>query len=247
MVIADPLGDERSSATGLWSRVVKAGGERWSAADVELWKFPDSRLTARVRMSKDQQDTLTGMLKPFEAYMIVRRDPQTGKFILEKKELMFDKAAGEFDPGVHINVVTTIGEQMRARLAHLQGDFTQAVQGYTDVRGRSKEVLNSRPPLPIESMHSRAIDDASYWTGLCKFEQGEYKPAIDRLVGYRKRKDPEKWDRESRYLLALSLAATGDHAAAIRELQSVEPDDLEYFGCRFLIRRWQAALKASAE
>jgi len=247
MVIADPLGDERSSTMGLWSRVLKAGGERWSAADVELWKFPETRLTARVRMSDEQKGTLTGMLKPFEAYMIVRRDEQTGRFVLDKKELTLDKSSGEYDPRPHINVRTTIGEQMRARLAHLQGDFTQAVQGYTDVRGRSKEVLDSRPSLPIQSMHSRAIDDASYWTGLCKFEQGEFKAAVDRLAGYRKRKDPEKWDRESRYLLALSLAATGDHAAAVRELQEVEPDDLEYFGYRFLIRQWQAAQKASAK
>src|SRR5262249_25606511 len=119
--------------------------------------------------------------------------------------------------------------------------FTQAVKGYTYVRGRCKEVLNFGPPPAIRSVHTRAIDDATFWTGLCQFEQGEFQAAADTLARYRKRSEPGNWVRESRYLLALRLAAAGDRAAAIRELESVEPDDSEYPGYRLLIRQWQNA------
>jgi hypothetical protein len=47
--------------------------------------------------------------------------------------------------------------------------------------------------------------------------------------------------RESRYLRALSLAAAGNRAAAIKELEAVESDDPEYAGYRLLIRQWRAA------
>jgi hypothetical protein len=241
MIISDPLADSAEAGAGLWSRVLDAGKERWNAADMFLWDYPERRLKARVRMSDDQQGALTGLLKPFDAYMNVRFDSQAGRFVLETKELRFDKSATEFDPGVHINVRTTVGEQMRARLAHLEGDFATAVKGYMDVRGRSNEVLKTGPILPIQSMHTQAIDDASYWAGLCKFEQGEFRAAIDNLNKYRKRPDPEKWDRESRYILALSLAASGNREAAIRELEGVEPDDPEYFGYRCLIGQWREA------
>jgi TolA-binding protein len=84
------------------------------------------------------------------------------------------------------------------------------------------------------------MDDATYWTALGQFEQGEYESAANTLEGYRKRPEPGNWMRESRYLLAQCRAALADYDAAIRELDAVEPDDPEYAAYRFLIRRWQA-------
>jgi Flp pilus assembly protein TadD len=133
---------------------------------------------------------------------------------------------------------------MRSRLAQLAGEFTDAVKSYNNVRGRSMELLHYEPPAAIRSIHTRAIDDAYFWTALCQFEQGRFQPAADTLGKYRKRAEraePGNWMRESRYLRALSLAATGDHAAAIRELEAVEPDDPEYAGYRLLIRQWREA------
>jgi hypothetical protein len=244
MIIADPFIEPGADAGGLWSRVVKAGGGRWSADDVRLWDYPEARLAAHLRMTKDQQETLEGLLKPFEAFLNVEIDPRNGLPILLEKERAADPAADQkLHPGVHVNEHTTVGEQMRARLDHLGGDFSEAVKRYTRVRGKSKEVLLAGPPLPIQSSHSRAIDDASYWTALCQFEQGEYKLAVNNLTKYREQRQNGHWGRESRYLLALSLAATDDRAGAIRLLQPVDSDDPEYTGYRLLIRQWQAAGK----
>ena len=132
---------------------------------------------------------------------------------------------------------------MRARLSQMEGDFAQAIQIYSNVRGKSKDVLKAHPSPPDRIMHARAIDDAMFWTGLCQFEQREFKSAVHTFQRYRKQPEPEKWQRESRYLLALSHAGTGELAAAIAELETVAPDDLEYLGYRWLIRQWQAAAK----
>jgi hypothetical protein len=245
MIIADPLVEPGDEAGGLWTRVVKAGDDHWSAGDVQLWHYPEARLAAHVQMNKEQQEILEGLLKPFDAFLNVVADPQGRPVFLEKERAADPAADQKLHPGVRVNEHTTVGEQMRARLNHLGGDYLEAVKRYTHVRGRSKEVLDHHPPLPIRSSHSRAIDDALYWTALCQFEQGEFKSAVNNLTRYRgKQSENGHWSRESRYLLALSLAATGDRAGAIRLLQPLESDDPEYTGYRLLIRQWQAAMKS---
>ncbi len=249
MVIADPLQDSGNSAPGLWNRLVKAGGEHWQPADVRVWDHADNRLAAHVDLTRLQQDTLIGLMRPFGAYKTI--DWRSGQPKLVDREEFEDPAArrekqlgrnaGEklLHPGVHMNVRVTAGEQMRARQMQMEGDYAQAVQIYTNVRSKSKDVLRVSPAPGDRIMHVRAIDDAVFWTGLCQFEQHEYKSAVNTFQRYRKQPDSEKWARETRYLLALSLAETGDTAAAIAELEPVPPDDLEYLGYRWLIRRWR--------
>jgi hypothetical protein len=198
-------------------------------------------MAAHADLTKFQQDTLIGLMRPFGAYKILGIDQRTGQPKLKDKEEFEDRAADkEFHPGVHINVRTTAGEQMRARQLQIEGDFAQAIQIYTNVRSKSKDVLKVGPSPPDQIMHAKAIDDAMFWTGLCQFEQGEFKSAANTFRRYRKQPEAEKWIRESRYLLARSLAAAGDAAAAIAELEPVKNDDLEYLGYRWLIRQWQA-------
>ena len=243
MVIADPLQDTGNDSAGLCSRVVKAGGEWWHAADVRVWEHPETRLAAHVELTKYQQDSMIGLMRPFGAYKTI--DWKTGRLV--EREFTKDRAGDkDLHPDVHINVQSTAGEQMRGRLSQLEGDFAQAIQIYTNVRVKSKDVLNAQPSPPDRIMHARAIDDAMFWTGLCQLEQREFKSAVHTLQRYRKRPEAEKWERESRYLLALSHAAAGELAAAIAELEPVAPDDLEYFGYRWLIRQWQAAANSPA-
>jgi hypothetical protein len=248
MVISDPLADGGANAEGVWTRVVKAGGERWQAPQVRLWDYPESRLAAHLQMTRFQQDKLEGLMRPFEAFMNVPKDQlgrpirdQAGRVVFLEKEAHEDPSAGKFDPGVRFNVRLTKGEQMRARLSQLAGDFAEAVKTYTHVRSRSNEVIKLEPPIAIRTIHTRAVDDATYWTALAQFEQGDFAAASRTLQQYRKRPAPGQWMRESRYLLALSLAAAGDYATAVKELESVESDDPEYLGYRYRIREWQGA------
>jgi hypothetical protein len=247
MVISDPLADGGTNAEGAWTRVLNAGSASWQAAQLRLWDYPEARLAAHLQMTEDQRNSLVGLMRPFEAFMNVPKDPNTGRPLVDgegrivflEKEAHEDPAAGKFDAGVRINVRLTKGEQMRARLAQLAGDFAGAVKTYTIVRSRSLEVLKLAPPIAVRTVHTRAMDDATFWTALSQFEQGDFEPAAATLRQYRKRAEARHWMRESRYLLALSLAATGDRAAAARELEAVDPDDSEYLGYRFLIRQWQ--------
>lgn len=239
MVISDPLENAVDGSLGLWARVGKAGGDHWKGTDLTLWEFPEARFAARDVLTREQLDTLEGLMLPFKAYMVWKVDPRTRQTMLVSKDFGIDKAAAETDPDVRINVWSTEGEQMRARLAQIEGDFAEAIRSYTEVRGRSKEVLDGPAPPRERSMHTRAIDDAFFWTGLCKFEQGNFKVAADTLQNYRKRAESGNWGRESRYLLALSRAASGDRSSAIEVLSAVEPDDPEYAGYQLLIRQWQ--------
>jgi hypothetical protein len=245
MVIADPLQDAASHSPGLWSRVVKAGGQHWNAGDVHVWDHPETRLATHVELTKDQQDSMIGLMRPFGAYKNVEIDDRTGQLKLVERVEVEDPAANKdlksLNLPVHMNVWTTTGEQMRARITQMEGDFAQAIKIYLNVRSKSKDVLRARPSPYDRVMHAKAIDDAMFWTGVCQFEQGEFKAAVNSFQRYRKQSDAEKWDRESRYLLAVSQAAAGEPAAAIAELDKVAPDDLEYLGYRRLIRQWQAA------
>ena len=242
MVIADPLADA-GSAAGVWSRVVKAGGEAWNAADVRVWEHPESRLAAHVELTAYQQDSLIGLMRPFSAYKNVDVDSR-GQLVLVEKVGTADPAGDKkLHPDVHLNVWTTTGEQMRARVTQMEGDFAQAIKIYLNVRSKCKDVLKARPDTINRVMHVKAIDDAVFWTGVCQFEQGEFKAAVNTFLRYRKQPAAEKWARESRYLLAVSQAAAGDPAAAITILEPVAPDDPEYLGYRWLIRQWEAVAK----
>jgi len=246
MVISDPLQTDDEDHAPLWKRIVSAGGDYWNADDVRVWDYPETRLAAHVQLTQLQQDSLDGLMLPFRAYMNVVIE--NGRPVLVDRERVADRAGDkDFHPGVHINVRMTKGEQMRARLTHLEGIFTQAIQSYTDVRLKCMEVLRANPSPADRIMHARAKDDAVYWTGLCKFEQGEYKESAALFQRYLKQTESANWLRESRYLLALSLAAAGDYAGAIAQLEPVPPDDLEYAGNRLLIRQWQAAEKRAQQ
>ena len=244
MVIADPLADGVDGSPGAHRRIAKAGGDFWDAASVRIWDFPEKRLVAHAQMTDDQREILAGLLLPFGAFMNVVAD-RNGQPTLIGQEAHEDRAGDkDLHPSVGVIVRTTAGAQMRARLDQLEGRLPQAVREYLDVRDKCREVLRFNFPLPERIMHSRASEDATYWTAVCQYEQGEFKSAINTLVSYRKRPDSKNWLRECRYLLAVSQAADGNYPAAIAELVSVEPDDLEYAGYRHLIRQWQAAEKA---
>jgi hypothetical protein len=244
MVISDPLqiGDDHHA--GVWQRIVAAGGDLWNADDVRFWDYPETRLNAHGQMNRLELDSLDGLLLPFRAYLNVSIDARTGRPVLADREAIADRAADkDFHPGVHINVRMTKGEQMRARLAHLEGDFANAIQSYTDVRLKCLEVLKANPSPADRIMHTRAKDDAVFWTALCKFEQGEFKEAAALCQRYLKQTEAANWLRESRLLLARSLAESRDYPAAIVQLEGVPPDNPEYLGLRLLIHQWQAAEK----
>lgn len=246
MVLADPLPDT-TDGPGVWSRVTKAGGKQWSEDSLRIWTYPESQANAHASMNDDQRKILDRLLLPFSAYASPRFDPREQKWVLSAQEQVDDRAAGEFDPGKSKRTRTTKGAQMRARLTHVGGDFAKGVTDYFDVWQRSRYLVQAVFQSKIEvendklALHVRAVDDSSFWTAVCKFEQRNYRVAIDSLLRYRTQNPKGAWTRQCRYLLALCLAAQEDYQAAVEELDAVEPGDPEYFGYQWLIRQWQMA------
>ncbi len=247
LVIADPLADSADGAPGIYHRIAKAGGDFWDAGRIRVWDFPEKRLAAHAQMAKDQQEILEeGQLGPFGAYKTIAVDARGQAALVDKEEHEDRAADSKLHPSVGVIKRTTAGAQMRARLDQLEGRFSQAVREYLEVRDKCRELLRFNIPIPEKFRHARAVEDATYWTALCQFEQGEFKSAINTLVYYRKRPDSKNWQRESRYLSAISQAADGNYPAAIAELEAVDSDDLEYAGYQHLIRQWQAASNAKS-
>jgi hypothetical protein len=246
MVLSDPLQDTESGV-GLWTRVGKGGGKRWSEETLEIWGYPESQLGPHATMSDDQKTVLSQTFLPFEAYSTPVPNPADGKLMLIDQEQVDDPAAGKFDPGKAKRVRTTKGAQMRARLADVGGYFANAVQDYHTVWKRSRELAfrAMQKEFPIEQqtfyLHLRAIDDASFFTAHCKFEQKSYRVATSALQRYREQQPKGAWLRQCRYLMALSLAAQEDYQGAVDELEAVAADDPEYAGYQWLIRQWQHA------
>src|SRR5205823_5512502 len=111
LVIADPLQDSGSAVAGLWSRLVKAGGENWAAADLRVWPHAETRMAGHVELTKLQQDSLTGLMRPFGAYRVLGVD-RLGQPALVDNEKVEDRAGDKnLHPGVHINKRVTAGEQ----------------------------------------------------------------------------------------------------------------------------------------
>ncbi|MFN0055483.1 MAG: CDC27 family protein [Planctomycetales bacterium] len=242
MVISDPLQDA-ADVPGLWSRVRSAGRDRWSDEAMRVWGYPEEQMSRHAALGADDQQALAALFLPFQAFLTVADHPRLGHRVLVEQEEIKDPAAGIYDPEIRKNLRTTTGSQMRSRLTQLDGDFAAAVPSYHEVWRNSREVVQLGPPPAVLFLHQRAIDDASFWQALCKFDQGEYRVAIDHCLRYQRQHEqqPEQfgvWIRQCRYLLALSYAALKNYKDAIAELSPVESDDPEYAAYQWRIRQW---------
>lgn len=254
LVIADPL-HETDLGPGLLARVADAGSGRWAKEAIALWKYPEEQLASHAKLNKElnkeqneQRVALEEVLAPFAAYRVVVVNQRNGAVNFIDREQLNDPAAGKNDPERRVMLRTTAGTEMRSRLAHLEGRFAEALTTYHEVTVRARAVVDfETTPKSMRAQHAQAIDDAKFWTGLCKFEQGDYRVAFDSLARYRRQQEDGSWTRQARYLLALCHAEQKDFAQAIAELSKVPADDPEYPGHQWLIRQWKAAAERKAE
>jgi hypothetical protein len=251
VVIYDPLHDQvigDQIIPGLWARIVAAGNALWDEPKMRVWPYPEEQRAAHAALGPN--DDLAQLLSPMRAYKTVGFNRAKGQLVFKDDEEFDDPAAGMHDPGKAKRRKSTANEQWRARLSHLTGDFRAALIKYTEVRQGSRkviEVMNKEQVsladrFRLETMHTRALDDAYYWTACCKFDEGAYEVAQRSFEKYLEYQPEGTWRRDARYLLALSHAALGDKAAAATTLEAAEPDEPEYAGYRLLIRRWKASV-----
>lgn len=129
-----------------------------------------------------------------------------------------------------------------ARLAHLHGQFADAIPRYMDNRvplnewaqvernrnslislaaflsrqaSVSPEVASKMEAVTTE-LHQRIREDCTYFLGLVKYEQREYEPAVHWLADtYLQKYATGKFVSGARYLLGRCAETTGDAAKAI--------------------------------
>jgi len=261
IVVSDPLGDA-DDAPGLWSRVLRAGGEFWGEQQIALWSYPQDQVSRSLALSDDQKRLMAALRLPFRAYLAVVDDPNNpGQKVLAMEERVRDSALRELDKKVRqenqyerVESRATVGRQMHARLQQVAGNLAAAVSEYTDVQSRSRDVVKAVAPFQSDpenrqylAMHARAIDDASFWIGVCKYRQGEFLVAERTFARYLKQStERSAWIPSSRYLLAQSLAAQQKYAQAVKALEEADEDDPQAAGYQVLIRRY-GALARTAE
>ena len=183
MTIYEALGDSPGQ-TGMFSRVGSAGGDFWNADTLELWSYPQQVLFAALRLQtpqgQGQLQIMSRLYMPLSAPM--------------------DWAVNAAKRQVELQQPKRIEQQ--ARLAHLNGGFESALKLYIDVRRGAKKDprLEAPPGLPVVLLQGqseasdasqivriifdRSDDDATYFTGLCQTDRGDYAAAAETFRKY---------------------------------------------------------------
>lgn len=222
LVVSDPLADA-TGVPGLWSRVIAAGKGLWTTEAISVWEFPETQLAARWELTKEQSTALERL---------------NGAWKVPQRVTKWDPVRNEVELG------RPEGELLKMRLAHVQGDFEEAIVGYANLRLTNLRLVNTfKHGGPVEDdildWHHEANDDATFWVGVCQFEQGRYSMAADTFQNYLDKRTNGAWLSSARYQLALAQFAQGDRAGAVKTLEGTPANDPQRAGLMVLLRQWQ--------
>lgn len=109
-------------------------------------------------------------------------------------EVSLDKEKNEFS--------TSPGRfrQFRTRIAQLQGDYEAAVAAYVTIRQLTAQA--DRVPLDVNRIHQRAAEDAFFFSGEAKLDEGDNKGAVRLLSEYVGRYRKGRWRSAARLAIA---------------------------------------------
>ena len=231
MVIFEPLVDH-DGQQGLVSRVANWPGQPWSASQIAIWTYPESQLSGAESLSAQHQQTLARITDAWKMPVVAER--------VKKGEQV-----------VEVRRPTNLF--LFARLDHAQGELEDAVKGYTHVRVELVDMM-LRPSIQeindrLKYAYLMAAEDALYWTGVCKLDQGgkvDRRIATDKLQQYLKVYSKGRWVDACHILMAQMAADAGNPAQAAVELEKVSADHAQAQGLVFLKKRWTEAAAAGA-
>lgn len=216
-VLYDPLIDA-GNLRGLMHRVA-AGNSGWQPDRLRLWPYP---LNARVEALKVRQD--------IQSFNFRFRVPLEFVFAEESPARLL-----ELKPSYQL---------AKCRMEQLLGDYAGATAHYLTVRHLMVEGLpsqlqvNQQTLQEVQRLYSLAVFDASYWTAICKREQGELEAAANSFADYLNRFPRSPWIPAARLNLSLSLAESGKLADAQAIGILGIPQDPHRDGLDILINRW---------
>jgi hypothetical protein len=216
MVVCDPL----IGSEGAFERVTRFGKNLWTPEQVSVWEYPEEQLSGRQKLSAQQRQTMQRLNDSWNAPLArARNNPK------------------QFVP-------TRIA--YRARIAQARGKYEDAVKSYLVVQLDCKQVLSPAVRGIIDPrflhMHEQADDDARFWIGVCKYEQGGpggVRVAADKCRQYLEDYPEGGWRVSARYLLAQCLANQREFSQAAEQLAGMPEDNPQRFGFHWLVRNWQ--------
>lgn len=195
-VVFDPLLTE-AGQSGLLQRLSATYG--WSQDQLKQWQFPRRERQGAKHLTAEMQQELLQFTLPFSVPIPFKVDKD-----------------GQPSVGTPENKL------LRFRVDQLLGKFTETSQKYLSIRHLEVE----RFPPEIERLNKVAAENAIYWTGVCKFEAGDYESAVSQLTDLIRKYDRKgNWYFPARILLFQCYVELERFADAMTVLERTSSDD----------------------
>ena len=257
--LSDPLQD-LPGRPGLFRRLLEAADGALTPQSLALCPYSSEQVAQSLALNEQQQSLRKAQRLRFMAYLVIVPDPDNpGMMKLAGNRQYRDPASRGMDSRddavdqrlQRTATRATSGRQLEARMFHLAGEWKEAVSAYVEVQSNSQDVLRlprdryevdlGGGPIDVKLFHALAVDDATFWTAICQWEQGQVKAAQSTVERYLKQARPgSQWTRPARWLLADLLAAQGRQADAAEVLSQL-PEGLDSSGAQAQIRAWTQA------
>lgn len=226
-VLYDPLGEQPGEGVAIepLAKRIARGNPAWTADKLQFWDHPLS-IAARMTKLGPQAQQLGIMFERFKVPVEIKFDEKHKKAIIKPTY-----------------------QHLKCRTEQLQGKFKDATTHYLSIRHLLVENLpqelmgDPQVTQQLKQLYIWAASDASFWTAVCKFEQGDYETAIGSFQDYEKRfaRIGGDWMSASRYLRVLAHARLGKLSEARTVIAGMAPDDPQRPGLEILMKRWPAA------
>jgi len=240
IVLWDPLESSELVPEGVLARLKLAG---FDSEGVTVWKYPEERLEGNAAFDNQQRQVFRLRTRAFDAPVPIAQILQDG----QNREVRIVMGPAQF-------------RHRLTRNRQLMGDLKSSVTAYLGIRlwrdvpplpektpfiSRGQyAVLKTLLPTQVRFIHEEAADDASFWIGVCQYEQGQVASAAKSMRSYRERSGPHEWAGAARWRESQCLAELGQLDEAVSLLKQTRPDDLRWAGSQVLLRRWQRLLAA---
>lgn len=247
-VLYDPLIDTPALAS--LAKRIAAGNPAWTPDKLKFWAHPLNLPQRMQAFGKNVQ----------QLALLFQRMRSPLEVVKEKKErlnLNQDELLGNVNPfrndeviGGNVQIQPT-DAHWKSRVEMLMGRPGPATAAFLSIRHLALE--NPPPELRADpqafqlwtQLYRLAAMDASFWSAVCKLEQGDRAQAASALADYLRRNSRSDWVSAARYLAARTHAELKQFAEARAILAAVPTDDPHRPGLEVLAKRWEEAKETS--
>lgn len=246
-VLYDPLVD--TPALPLLAKRIAAANPDWTPDRLKFWPHP-LNLAERTQKLGEQIRQLQFVFQRVRVPLEVMKEKK------EKLALTQDELLGKVNPFRDDSLDQGVGQftqiqptdaHWKARVEMLLGRYDAATTQFLRIRHLALDT----PPAELRGnpqefqvwsqLYQAAAADASFWSAVCKIEQGDNATGVSALQDYLKRYSRSNWASGARYLQALTSARLNQLTDARAALAGLLPDDPHRPGLEVLSKRWDRA------